>query len=732
MFDAIGDVLWTLLRSILFFLDNAVYSLISMVYELLLYLANVSLTNQYVQNIISRIYVLLGIFMLFKVSLSILQYLVDPNAFTDKSKGFGKLVTNVLVSLVLLVMTPTIFTQLYNFQNIILSENIIGKIIMGVDTGSSSTDQDTITNEAVSAARDVQFLMYSAFFTLNTGDTNNNGVIDRGEEAGPLSECAGTPVLGSRAMARTGEQGDGGCLYALSDAMDAESSIMTAGVDLSDFFRTTSAGTDNRNFSSFGTLINWKIDNQFVINYVPLVSTLAGGIVVFLLLGFCIDIAVRVIKLCFLEMVAPISIISYIDPKETLGQGKLNAWIKETAKTFLSLFIRLAIIFFVVQLVQIISSVVFGGLSSDAGTITEGYEPQGAYPMFIFVFLVIGAFTFAKQAPKLIEELFGIKNSGEMTLNPFKNPLMAGIAGTSIGLGAGMYAGIRAGADAGAPVRGAISGALTGMSQARNSKLEPGLFGKVRRGTYKNLTGNELSTFNPWQRMMGKGGQRKVDEVGDPLNEAREQMNQAQTRLGILSHTSAESGGFLRSHGVQLDDIPDERTRHQQIRDRLQSQLQDAQRQRNSSITSRDSGQKRIDEINSQMEKNSQSMKIMADGREKFAIEDQNRALEKEKKKLEADIANHQSAINDADSLITGYQQQLTAEQEILTHLDRYASVVDEENTLRHQISDIQKDIDTLSDEKKQRKQFYGIDSSTKQDVSDALGHIADRRNGSS
>ena len=102
------------------FLDRIVYGLITVLYELLLYLANLDLfgmseitnpaaTDNVIITFGNRVYVLLGIFMLFKVSFSILQYMVNPDAFSDKSKGFGKMITNILISLVLIVVIPYIF-----------------------------------------------------------------------------------------------------------------------------------------------------------------------------------------------------------------------------------------------------------------------------------------------------------------------------------------------------------------------------------------------------------------------------------------------------------------------------------------------------------------------------------------------------------------------------------------------------------------------------------------------
>ena len=85
-----------LFRSFMFFFDKIIYGFIPTVYQLLIHLSQIDIfsTDTGIGQLMSQIYALLGIFMLFKVSFSILQYLIDPNAFSDSSKGFGKILKN--------------------------------------------------------------------------------------------------------------------------------------------------------------------------------------------------------------------------------------------------------------------------------------------------------------------------------------------------------------------------------------------------------------------------------------------------------------------------------------------------------------------------------------------------------------------------------------------------------------------------------------------------------------
>lgn len=422
------EILQNLFRTLMFFLDNIVYSLIPQIYKLFIYLSELNLfggESNPLKDLVSHIYVLLGIFMLFKVSFSLLQYLVDPNAFRDSSKGMGKLVTNVLVALVLLVSVPAIFSAATEVQKVIIHSNAIGQLILGTnatDYTGSVDDSGKIDSEGVEVmAKDLQFMLFGAFYSLNTNLST-------------FSACAGTSgVFGSVDMAS-----EEGCLNAIQDNLPDDATSNS--VSLYSFFKYEGSGEncnskgvcDDRNFGHFDKLLWWKDGGEYVINYLPFISTAAGVYVVFLLISFSIDIAVRAIKLCFLQMVAPIAIVSYIDPKESISNGKLHNWIKECASTYFSLFLRLATIFLIMLLVSSITSTVLAG---GEGSIKEQIDDTG-YSIWIYLFLVIGAFMFAKQLPKIIENIFGLKGTGELSLNPFKNAGMVAMAGIGATAGA--------------------------------------------------------------------------------------------------------------------------------------------------------------------------------------------------------------------------------------------------------------------------------------------------------
>lgn len=409
-----------ILNSILTFFDRIVYGLISTLYELLIYLANLDLfgmstitssttpNENIIVNFSSRIYALLGIFMLFKISFSILQYMVNPDDFSDKGKGFGKLVTNVLVSLVLIITVPYIFQKAYQIQGIILADNTLGKLILGQSNSENVAEGSTNAE----MAEDLQFLVYGTFFSVNIE---------------VLPSCESGPVLGTKAMAQN------------RDCLDDLAELLPDGANkLGDFF---TADNPDRRFDAFGEVVNTKNgDNQYVFNYMPVISTIAGGFIVVMLLSFCFDVAVRIIKLGFLEIIAPIPIISYMDPKQSSKDGMLGKWGKECLSTYLSLFIRIAIIYFAFFVIDLVANQLLASPSDQI--YLNNQAPEGLMAVFVQVMVILGVLLFAKEVPKLLENLIpGMSGSGNFNINPIKkikeSPLAAGVVGGVVGAGVG-------------------------------------------------------------------------------------------------------------------------------------------------------------------------------------------------------------------------------------------------------------------------------------------------------
>jgi len=418
--EIIGKVLFDAVRSIFFTIDSVVYGFIPIIYKLIISLANVDLysNNPAIESLLNRVYIIVGIFMLFKLAFSILRYIVDPSSFSDSAKGFTGLVRRVMIAVLLLVLVPFLFSKIYEYQGKILDSNILPNLILGTDEKSS----DDLENAAI----DLQFMMFGPFFTVNTNSDE-------------LSACASDPndrplsnVIGSTDMALKD-----GCLEAFEEAMSSDSNVKASGVTLDNFFK---ADGYTRNFSSLGSLLTWTDSNgKYVVNYMFIVSTICGGYLVFLLFSFCFDIASRAIKLMFLQLLSPVAIITSVDPSSSSQNDKLKDWGMECFKTFISLFLRLVVIYTVIQMIKIVTAKLF----ADSGSLYySGFasKADSSLNIWIYIFLILGAFAVAKKIPELIEKAFGIKMSGEINMNPFKNPFVTGAVGLGVGAASGLAA----------------------------------------------------------------------------------------------------------------------------------------------------------------------------------------------------------------------------------------------------------------------------------------------------
>lgn len=416
-------VLTDILRQAAFFIDSAVYKLIPTLYKLIVYLANVNLfdSSDTLSLLINRIYALVGIFMLFKLSFSIVRYIVDPDSFSDSSRGFTNLIKRVLIAFVLLAIVPYAFERLYKIQNVVITNNVIPNVILGSDEGKTEDLED--------AAKDLQFLLFGSFFSINYNAPSYGSCT-------PTDEYPLANVIGSSDMVLVDE---GACFDAFTEGIK-DPQVSASGVVLEDFFKTasnddassTSDIKDIRRFEAFEPLVNWKDVNDYSINYIP-VSVICGIYLVFLLLSFCIDIAGRAIRLLFMQVLSPVAIISSVDPASSSQEDKLKEWIKECFKVFISLFLRLAVVYCVIQLVKIVSeSVIPSNASLYYNSSLTNTKNGKSMNLYIYIFLILGAFQVAKKIPELIEKALGIKFSGELQLNPFKNPLIAGAAGLGL------------------------------------------------------------------------------------------------------------------------------------------------------------------------------------------------------------------------------------------------------------------------------------------------------------
>lgn len=163
----VGDAISDGFRSLMFILCDLVYSLIAFTFKVFQGLGTAEIISAKEINVLfGRISLIIGLFMIFRVTFSFIQYIVDPDAMLDKKKGAGNIIVKIVVAVVLLGSTSSLFRFAYDVQNKIIESNVISNIIFG-------TSQD-VSNFGAQLSANVFTSFYRLNDTINTDDANDD------------------------------------------------------------------------------------------------------------------------------------------------------------------------------------------------------------------------------------------------------------------------------------------------------------------------------------------------------------------------------------------------------------------------------------------------------------------------------------------------------------------------------------------------------------------------------
>jgi len=171
-----------LFRDFLGGIDYVVYGLISWILEAIFVIKDLTVNTEVVSIIYRRVYVILAIFMVFKLSFSFIQYLISPDKMLDKEQGVGKLITRTVVMLVLVVALPILFfgTDLvpgYNqpILNILQDGvlNTIPKVILGQSDGGNSVKTTAAENGRMMGT----LMLRSFYYRVECNEDSSEGSI---------------------------------------------------------------------------------------------------------------------------------------------------------------------------------------------------------------------------------------------------------------------------------------------------------------------------------------------------------------------------------------------------------------------------------------------------------------------------------------------------------------------------------------------------------------------------
>lgn len=401
------------LRGVLASIDKLVFSLLSWIIEGIFNLSSLAVNVDFVQSIYKRIYIILAIFMVFKLTFSFLKYLVSPDAMTDKEQGVGKLAARVVTMVVMLIAFPIlVFQPVKGMGNRtilqILQDGVVKtlpRIILGTKIDERKDSSSEIN--AKSNGEQLALSMLKSFYYP--------------------SVCPGGAAEDKKYESECNSYFQGGSGSVQMEI--ASEGIWSGGTGI----------TEIKSLSDFEESVKEQLakssDKAYAWNYMWPLTTITGILLIVIMLGISIDVAVRAFKLIILQMMAPIPIMSYIDPKAS-KDGAFNAWLKSFVSTYIDLFVKLGTVYLILLLAQ--------ALFSDQ--LFAKTDFKGLSFLYVRVFLIIGLFQFAKSAPKFIKDALGIKDNGGGFMDSLKTlGAAAGLAGGAVlgGIG-GMASGIAA------------------------------------------------------------------------------------------------------------------------------------------------------------------------------------------------------------------------------------------------------------------------------------------------
>ena len=350
----IGDTLKQAWYGLWVLIDSLVYSLISIAYQVFNLIAKASLYNSEngdIKVIVERISVILGIGMLFIIAYNIILNIMNPDkASSSGDKSMQGIFKNAIIAIVMLTAYSTVFTYMTRIQNHIIDSQVIEKIILGADETNNTSSSDMGATVATK--------IFTTFFYPI--DDNGNVVTYEDCENSSLDVC--------QAYREGVEAAESG-------------SIIT--------------------FITNSTLFDSLVKEKPHMKYLYLISTICGIVALFMFVSYVIDIGIRVAKMAFLQIIAPIPIMAYITKP---SGGIFSKWLNDLIKTYLSLFMRLITIYFAMFLINILAS----SMGNNTGGVFGDTSNVGVIiKLFGYLVLILGVLLFAKDAPKLLENLLG-------------------------------------------------------------------------------------------------------------------------------------------------------------------------------------------------------------------------------------------------------------------------------------------------------------------------------------
>ena len=426
-------------RAIGIWIDSIAFSLVDNLYDLIVEFSTLEFfSEETIKSIMQSTYTVISIFALFRIAIILVNAIINPDKLTDSKNGFLPVLRNFVLMFVLLVLTPRLFTEAYKIQSTIVEGNYIQKLFLR-SSAKNENPGDELKKIVISS------LVYPDK-TFATYDVKEGKYIVN-------KDC------------------DGNCekaVNAYNDDVLANKNGMF--ITLSKYIGT-SKKIDTNNDGDKETV--------YVYNYMFFVTFAAGIFITYVLASMGLDIAIRAVELAVLQIISPLFIVTMIDPK-SVQSGPFKKWLQTVGKTYVSLFIKIAILTLMIKLISIVNT---ASLPESLGFLGK-------------LVAVLAILIFAKKAPKWIGDMVGVEGDSAGLGGLGKKLGSAALVGGAIskGLDKGKKEAKRVGAGMFNRVAADVGGSLGGIQSVMYNALGNKSLRSIRDEAMKN-TGKKRKAY---------------------------------------------------------------------------------------------------------------------------------------------------------------------------------------------------------------------------------------------
>ena len=306
-------------------ITQAIYPLIPRLYDLFLYTANFQiLDNKFIHTVWNNIYILVGVVVLFAIAIKLISAMVNPESLSDNKKGAKGAYFRTVIAVILIFVCPIIFDLTFEVQNKLVGQNEDGKSndtylmahIFGYEVKGNGIGQM------------LAWETFSAFCAPVDKDTKGLVNIDLSEE---FPEYYIDYYATENDIDNITNMDDE--LFRSTVATDSIIAITTGDV--------TGAATATA-------------DINIGFEYHSILCPLAGILVAYELILLCMDTIFRAAKIALLELMLPLVLGAFV-----FNPDILKKWAKEFFSTYISVFLKVIAIGFMILAINAVKGVIF-------------------------------------------------------------------------------------------------------------------------------------------------------------------------------------------------------------------------------------------------------------------------------------------------------------------------------------------------------------------------------------